>query len=249
MRDNRFRRRSGRLLVDGWRECRCAMKCGLKLCGLYFVETPDEFHDITQQAAQMNCIRKVTPGILQKIGYGQSPRGVVAEFDEPERTLDSLSLPAQPFVLVLDRIEKPGNIGAVFRCADAAGVDAVILTDGGDLFNPNAIRGSLGAVFRVPAAVATAGHTQAYLLSHQIRVLAARVESANPLWESDLHGPLAVVLGNEAEGLDKRWQTLGQNPIDGINIPMAGTVDSLNISVSAAVIAYEAMRVRRVTSA
>ena len=245
MRDNRFRRRSGKLLVDGWRETRSAIRSGLTLCGLYCVEVPDEFHDVSRLATEVHSVRKVTPGVLDKIGYGQSPRGVVAEFDEPDRTLESLRLPPKPFVLVLDRIEKPGNVGAVFRCADAAGVDAVILSDGGDLFNPNAIRGSLGAVFRVPAAVTTADRAQAFLISHHIRVLAARVESADLLWNRDLHGPLAVVLGNEADGLADRWHRLGSTPIDGIRIPMAGAVDSLNISVSAAVIAYEAMRVRR----
>tara|TARA_R110002049_G_scaffold2750_4_gene22020 strand:- start:215168 stop:216058 length:891 start_codon:yes stop_codon:yes gene_type:complete len=244
LRDNRFRRRSRRVIVDGWRECRRAIEAGLDLCGVYCAESPGEFHELVRKAGEVGKLQRVTPEILEKIGYGQSARGVVAEFHQPDRTLQSLTLPEQPFILVLDRIEKPGNVGAVFRCADAAGVDAVVLTDGGDLFNPNAIRSSLGTVFRVPAAVATAAETQAFLAQRDIRVLAARVESSNPLWASDLSGSLAVVLGNEAEGLADRWQALGSTPIQGIQIPMAGVVDSLNISVSAAVIAYEVLRVR-----
>ena len=182
--------------------------------------------------------------MLEKIGYGQSSRGVVAEFEQPQRTLEMLALPKTPLILVLDQIEKPGNVGSVFRCADAAGIDAVILSDVCDLFNPNAIRSSLGAVFRVPAAVASAEQTLDYFVQHQIRVLAARVESSIPLWESDFVGPLAIVLGREAQGLADRWQNVGSSPIVGVRIPMFGAVDSLNVSVSAAVIAYEAIRVR-----
>jgi len=254
LRDNRFRRRSQRVLVDGWRECRHAIEGGLRLVGMYVcesIEATDQeasnvfaFHDVLFHAQQRQVLQRVTTTILQRIGYGQSARGVVAEFHEPERTLASLKLAPVPLILVLDQIEKPGNVGAVFRCADAAGVDAVILSGQGDLFNPNAIRNSLGAVFRVPSAFATADQIQTFFLERGIRVLAARVESATSMWASDLTGPLAIVLGSEADGLQDRWQTLGNNSIDGIQIPMTGVVDSLNVSVSAAVIAYEALRIR-----
>ena len=245
LRDNRFRRRSQRVLVDGWRECRSAIGSGLELCGLYVADEPSEFHDVVQHARRTQNLQRVTPAILEKIGYGQSSRGVVAEFHQPERSLEMLSLPETPLILVLDQVEKPGNVGAVFRCADAAGVDAVILTETGDLFNPNAIRSSLGAVFRVPSAVASAQQAADFFVDQGVRVLAARVESSNSLWESDLGGSLAIVLGSEAEGLADRWQTLAQTPIEGVQIPMFGVVDSLNVAVSAAVIAFEASRIRR----
>jgi TrmH family RNA methyltransferase len=211
---------------------------------MFFVDAPDEFHDVVENARRTQTLQKVSTEVLHKIGYGQSARGVVAEFHQPLRSLEMLSLPKSPLILVLDQIEKPGNVGAVFRCADAAGVDAVILSDACDLFNPNAIRGSLGAVFRVPSAVASAEQTLEYFVDRRIRVLAARVESSNPLWEIDLLGPLAIVLGSEAEGLAERWRMAGPTPIEGIRIPMFGAVDSLNVAVSAAVISYEALRVR-----
>ena len=213
---------------------------------MYVVDVPNGFRDTADQARREGVLQRVSAEVLQKIGYGQSSRGVVAEFEEPQRTLEMLTLSTAPLVLVLDKIEKPGNLGSVFRCADAAGVDAVILSDSCDLFNPNAIRSSLGTVFRVQAAVATAEQTQTFLYENNIRVLAARVESSVPLWESDLRGPLAIVLGSEANGLSQRWQTVGGSFVEGVRIPMFGAVDSLNVSVSAAVITYEAIRLRAI---
>jgi RNA methyltransferase, TrmH family len=187
----------------------------------------------------------VADSVIEKISFGQSVRGVVAEFDEPTRTLNDLRLPASPLILVLDQVEKPGNIGAVFRSVDAAGIDAVVLCESNDIFNPNAIRSSLGGVFHVPSADGTEAEVKRFLQSRGIRVLAARVESSEQLWAADLSGPLAIVLGSEADGLAGRWQEIGGCPIAGVRIPMAGKVDSLNVSVSAAVIGFEAIRQRR----
>lgn len=252
LRDHRRRRRAGRILVDGWREWHQAVEAGLSLCGVYLSdppeEPPDEFPGAAGrvfEAAERGVCFRLTPGLFERVAYGRSPRGVVAEFERPDRSLERLRLGASPLVLVLDRVEKPGNLGAVFRCADGAGVDAVILCDGsGDLFNPNAIRSSLGTVFSVPAATGTYDAVQAFLGQSGIRVLAARVESSEPHWSASLDGPLAVVLGSEAEGLGDRWRTIGGEPIAAIRIPMRGRVDSLNVSVSAALIAYEAARRR-----
>ena len=252
LRDHRRRRRAGRILVDGWREWHRAVESGLAPCGVYLSdppeEPPEEFPDAANrlfEAAERGCCYRVATGLFERIAYGRSPRGVVAEFEQPDRSLDRLRLGANPLVLVLDRVEKPGNLGAVFRCADGAGVDAVILCDGaGDLFNPNAIRSSLGTVFTMPAATGTYDAVQAYLGRAGLRVLAARVESSEPLWSASFEGALAVVLGSEAEGLGDRWRTIRGEPIDGIRIPMGGRADSLNVSVSAALIAYEAARRR-----
>ncbi|MFK8113403.1 MAG: TrmH family RNA methyltransferase [Rubripirellula sp.] len=250
MRDsNRVRRKAGSVLVDGWRETAQALDAGLKLLHAYL---PLSFQDESESATDP-VIQKVmrdteptwvTDPLMSKICFGQSPRGVVAEFAEPSRSLDELALPTSPLILVLDCIEKPGNVGAVFRSADAAGIDAVILCGSTDLFNPNAIRSSLGCVFHVPAAVGSEEEVKACLIGLGVRVLAARVESSLPLWSTELNGPLAIVLGNEAEGLNSRWQELAGKPIAGIRIPMSGKVDSLNVSVSAAVIGFEAVRQR-----
>ena len=232
------------------------MQAGLTLRGLYLPQAAGSGGDLPSlssgaastiaQAAERGRLYRLTPTVLKKIAYGQSPRGVVAEFDQPDRSLDQLRLPETPLVFILDQIEKPGNLGAVFRCADGAGVDAVILCDGsGDLFNPNSIRSSLGTVFSLPAAAGSYDAVQQFLLSHGLRVLAARVESATPLWATDFRGALAVVLGSESEGLGTRWKAIGDTPVEGVRIPMQGTADSLNLSVSAAVIAYEAVHRRR----
>jgi TrmH family RNA methyltransferase len=256
MRDNRARRKAGRVIVDGWRETALAIDAGLQLCGIYLsgsmsiedqTATDPSSRYVLEHSAKSNLTTYVSDWIMEKIGYGQSSRGVVAEFVQPTLQLQKLKLPASPLILVLDRIEKPGNIGAVFRCADAGGLDAVLLCETHDIFNPNAIRSSLGCVFHVPAAIGTQIEIEQFLLARSIRALAARVESSTSLWRADLGGPLAVILGSEAEGLGDRWQTLGDRPVEGIRIPMAGRADSLNVSVSAAVIAFEASRRRLAT--
>ncbi len=253
LRDNRTRRRSQRVIVDGWRETARALEAGLRLCGLFVpndeVESSidtDVRHAVIDAAKNDNVLQLVSSAVMEKISYGQSPREVVAEFVEPAKGIEQLQLPETPLILVLDGIEKPGNVGAVFRCADASGVDAVIVTgEGGDFFNPNAIRSSLGAVFTVPAAMATQTEAASFLQRRQIRPLAARVESSQPLWSANLSGPLAIILGSESAGLGERWQVLDGKPIEGVRIPMAGRIDSLNIAVSAAVIVFEAIRVRK----
>lgn len=264
LRDNRRRKQSGTFLVDGWRESARAVLAGFELRGLYVpLSTVNAAHDLPAYlhskgttgedlALAISLYRKaradgvlvgVQDNLVSKFAYGQSPRGVVAELVAEQRGLDALDLDDRSFVLILDSIEKPGNVGAVFRCADAAGVDAVILTgEGCDMFNPNVIRGSLGAVFSLAWATATRDQAQEFLLKHNIRTLAARVESSQDYWSTDLSRPLAIVLGNEARGLGQAWQTLGNAPIAGVKIPMLGQSDSLNVSVSAALLAFETAR-------
>lgn len=187
----------------------------------------------------------VTESIMQKISYGDSSRGVVAEFERPDCNLDQLKIKSHPLILVLDRIEKPGNVGAVFRSADAAGVDAVLLCDGGDPLHPNAIRSSSGGVFHVPWACAGESEIASFLTSNRIEPIAARVESSKSMWEVEWPESVAIFLGNEAEGLADRWLALGQDPIVGVHVPMSGRVDSLNISVAASLLSFVAAQARR----
>ncbi|WP_372721084.1 TrmH family RNA methyltransferase [Novipirellula sp.] len=263
LRDNRTRRREKRLLVDGWRETLQAIDAGLDLVGLYLPESspadPNHAaakqetagHDprvriVIEKAKTSQTIRVVSDAIMSRIAYGESPRGVVSEFVQPDHSLDKLSLPPNALVLVLDSLEKPGNIGAVFRCADAAGVDAVILCGGGsDIYNPNAIRSSLGTVFQIPTAVGSESDVARFLYDQKVRLIAARVESSDELWATDFSGSIAIIVGSEANGLGSRWQRDGDgNTITGVRIPMFGKVDSLNVSVSAAVVLFEARRNR-----
>jgi TrmH family RNA methyltransferase len=250
MRDNRARRKAESILVDGWRETTRALDAGLTLNQLYIPESATD--QILGPTADRTADRTtiVSDSLMQKICYGNSSRGVVAEFDRPGQSIDQLRLRETPLVLVLDRIEKPGNVGAIFRCADAAGIDAILLCESADPLNPNAIRNSLGSVFHVQSAAGTEADLGKFLVDHQIAAVAARVQSSTPLWEADLRGPLAVIVGSEADGLGDRWSHLGAAATDrieipGVRIPMLGRGDSLNVAMSAAVICYEARRQRQ----
>lgn len=262
MRDNRARRKAGRVLVDGWRETAAAIEAGLRLCQLALAERmlplrdlaphpelPPEFDRVLAADPRQSQTLWLSDPLLRKVAYGNSQRGVVAEFERPERGLERLELPGNPLLLVLDRIEKPGNLGAIFRVADAAGVDAVLLCDSADVFNPNAIRSSLGGVFQVPSAEGSENELRQFLGVRGTRLVAARVESAQPLWSADLTGPVAIIVGSEADGLGCRWQPASAEApaagqVEGLRIPMQGRGDSLNVSAATAVICYEALRQR-----
>jgi len=256
LRDNRQRRKMQRFLVDGWRETSLALQAGMELISLYLSVDHHELLVQSNHQTELGMIRKaretdsltfVTESIANKIAFGQSPRGVVAEFVEPASNLAAIRLTSNPLILILDQIEKPGNLGAIFRTGDAAGVDAILLCESTDRFNPNAIRNSQGAVFHVPSACGTQSEIAAFLNHHSIIARAARVESSDILWQTDLSKPTAIILGNEANGLGGRWQEYQAGPIRGIRIPMQGKTDSLNVSVTAAIMAMEAARQRSVS--
>lgn len=249
MRDNRSRRKERRVIVDGWRETLRALESGLTPLGLYTTEDDSGGEFESERSAVLDraadAIRWVSPAVMEKVGYGQSSRGVVAEFPCPEQTLEQLDIPRDALILVLDRLEKPGNVGAAFRCADAAGVDAVLCTPGKtDLFNPNAIRASLGTVFTVPSAAADEDEARKWLASQNIKVLAARVESSASVWSSDLSSATAFVIGSEATGLGTNWRSGDDLNVEGVRLPMRGQADSLNASVTAAILLFEARRQR-----
>ena len=147
-----------------------------------------------------------------------------------------------PLVVVLESVEKPGNLGAILRSADAAGVDAVIVCDPlTDLYNPNLIRASIGALFTVPTAVCTSGECIAFLKERGIRILTAQLQDSSEYYDCDMRQPTAIVMGTEATGLTPQWRQAADAHI---RIPMLGRLDSLNVSVSAAILMYEAVRQR-----
>jgi TrmH family RNA methyltransferase len=160
----------------------------------------------------------------------------------PRPTLAEWSLPADAIVAVVEGAEKPGNIGAILRTADAVGVAGLIVADGGtDLYNPNAIRASLGAIFTVPVCQASADETLAWLRNNRFRILAARVDADLEYTQAGFRGRTAIVLGSEARGLGSRWQGAD---VTSVKLPLLGRVDSLNLSATAAVLFYEALRQR-----
>ena len=178
---------------------------------------------------------------FRRAAYRSHPDGVLAVGRIPDTSLSRLEIVEGALVLVVEAIEKPGNLGAMLRTADGAGVDAVIAADPGvDPWNPNAVRASQGALFSVPIAIADAAGTEAWLAGQAMRIVAAVPTDEGPSpWEVDLTGPVAIVVGSEHAGVSARWRAY-----QSVRIPMTGRVDSLNASVAAALLMYEGLRQR-----
>jgi len=250
LRDRRDRVRTGRLLVDGAREVARALDAGVTLVEAFVAAGPSGDPDVTAVAARAAGlgvpIVEVAPALLARLSYGERASGIVAVAAAPKTSLGSLRIPAiAPLVGVLEDVEKPGNLGAVCRSADGAGLDALIAAGGSaasaDPWNPNAVRGSLGTVFTLPLAVATTVDVLAWLRDRGLRVVAARVDGSVPYTEADLTGPVALVLGSEARGLTAAWSAAD---VTAVRLPMRGRADSLNVAAAAAVLFYEARRQR-----
>lgn len=181
--------------------------------------------------------------LYEKVAYRGSTEGIIAEVHSVPRSLEDLRLGERPLVMVLESVEKPGNLGAVLRSADAAGADAVIVCDPlTDIWNPNLIRSSVGAVFSVPVAVCTSTDAIAFLKERGIRILTAQLQDSEWYYDTDMTGATALVMGTESTGLTQAWRDSADAHI---KIPMLGRLDSLNVSVSAAVLLYEAVRQRK----
>ena len=189
------------------------------------------------------AVFEVSAAVYEKIAYRGGTEGVMAIVETPELGLERLNLPEKPLVVVLEAVEKPGNLGAVLRSADAAGADAVIVCDPlADVFNPNVIRASTGAVFSVPVAVASSEEAIDFLKKNNIRILTAQLQDSVLYYDSDMKKGTAIVMGTEDKGLSELWREAAD---EHIRIPMLGVADSLNVSVSAAILLFEAVRQRR----
>lgn len=246
LRDRRHRERQGRIIIDGARELLRAMGAGVRLREVFMCEPLCQSQDARQVLAMLPQsgaeILDVTPAVFEKLAFGHRAEGVLAVADMPRRKLDELLLPPNPLVAVLEGVEKPGNVGAVLRSADGAGVSAVIAADARtDLYNPNAIRASLGTIFTMPVCEAASGEVLDWLRCQGLKILAARVDGSVPYTSVNYRGPTAIVLGSEAEGLSPAWSAAD---ITAIRLPMLGAADSLNVSATAAVLFYEARRQR-----
>jgi TrmH family RNA methyltransferase len=247
LRDRRGRKQQNRMLVDGLREIQRACTAGIETEELYVCES---MLDAMTRSSAMELaatfdveIMRVTEEVFRKLAFGQRAEGVVLVGIPPKRRLDDLSLDTNAMIAVLESVEKPGNLGAVLRSADAAGVSAVVVADAlTDLYHPNAIRASLGAVFTVPVCAASTDEVIRWIRQRHVATFAARVDGAVPYTEVDYRQPCAVVLGREATGLSAAWHDSWVTPI---KLPMLGTVDSLNVSVTAAVLFFEALRQRQ----
>ena len=186
---------------------------------------------------------EVSEEVYARISYREGTEGIIAEVRTPERKLEDLVLPERPLVMVLESVEKPGNLGAVLRSADAAGADAVLICDPlTDLWNPNLIRASVGAVFTVPCVACSSEAAIAFLKARGIRILTAQLQDSSLYYDCDMTVGTALVMGTESTGLTDAWRAAADAHI---RIPMLGQLDSLNVSVSAAILLFEAVRQRR----
>ena len=199
----------------------------------------DMLQTILENAGQ---IVEVPRELYEKIAYRGGTEGMIAEVKVKERTLDGLEMREKPLVVVLEGVEKPGNIGAVLRSADAAGADAVLICDPlTDLYNPNLIRASIGAVFTVQVVCCSSEEAIKWLKDNKINIYTAQLQDSSWYYDTDMTGGTAIVVGTEATGLTDGWRKAADGHI---RIPMLGELDSLNASVSAAILLFEAVRQR-----
>lgn len=246
LRQRRERQQAGLTIIDGFEELSCALDSGIQITHLYFC--PELMGGGAQPARLKQLVMGGTPAtelsrdVFQKVAYREGADGWLATVPAIKASLKDLSLPEKPLLLVCEAVEKPGNIGAMLRTADAAGASAVIsvasVTDWG---NPNVIRGSKGAVFAVPVADATQEELYTWLLDNHITIVAATPDTDTAFITPDFTGAIALFVGSEKHGLSDFWL---QHADVKVRIPMVGKVNSLNVATSGALLLYEAVRQR-----
>jgi TrmH family RNA methyltransferase len=243
LRQRRERDTQQRLLIDGARPLRVALSQAIDIEMIYVAEATVSTHaDLLQRAETVGiALQPVTREIFHKIGYGDHPDGVLGVAQQPQTCLRRLPGPPCPLYLVAEGLEKPGNLGAMLRAADAVGVSGLIVCDSQtDIWNPNVIRASQGACFTVPLAQASAQTTWHWLRQAAVTMLAATPAACQLYTQVDMRGPSALIVGAEHDGLTSVWQ---QETL--IRIPMHGQMDSLNVAQAASIVLFEALRQRR----
>ena len=241
------RRKAGLFVVEGIREVERCMEKGYEIDTIFFLNK-DLSENVSKIIEKNKNIKlfEVSPAIYEKIAYRGSTEGIIAEVKTKDKTLQDLKLSEHPLVVVLESVEKPGNLGAILRSADAAGADALIVCDPlTDLYNPNLIRNSTGAIFSVPCVACTSEECIKYLKENNIQILTAQLQDSELYYDTDMKHGTAIVMGTEATGLTDIWRKAADAHI---RIPMLGITDSLNVSVSAAILLYEAVRQRSLKS-
>ena len=246
-----LRREEGLFVVEGQREIGHCIACGYEIVELFTVDYTDGFNGLASKSTINNKLStinyNVSPQVYEKMAYRGSTEGMIAVVKCKDHALSAvstqLSMHKNPLIVVLESVEKPGNLGAILRTAEAANVDAVIVCDPlTDLYNPNLIRASIGGVFSVPVAVCTSKECISFLKEHKVRILTAQLQDAYDYYDYDMRQATAIVMGTESTGLSQQWRDAADVHI---RIPMLGRLDSLNVSVSAAILMYEAVRQRK----
>lgn len=248
LRDRRPRDQAQQFLVEGYRQIRRALDRGFAPVELYHCpdwypgDQGNEAQLLADAAAAGARVWQLSAPAFAKVAYRERPDGLLAVLPQWRRELDDLTLSANPFLLVVEAIEKPGNLGTILRSADAAGVDGLIVCDPvTDLFNPNVVRASTGVLFAVPVVIAESGAVRAWLRQKGVRSVATTPAAEGLHTDADLSGPLALVMGSEQYGLSDTWLAEADQTV---RIPMAGQADSLNVAMATIITLFEAVRQR-----
>ena len=255
---SKARREQGLFVVEGRRELEHCLEAGFRVRTLFVcpelagptpegvnlpgakkkVDAPGRF----TPSGDIPLLIEIPEALYRKVAYRESTEGIIAEVERRDIGLEDLELSEHPLVVVLESVEKPGNLGAVLRSADAARADAVVVCDPlTDLWNPNLIRASLGGIFTVPTVCTTSEEAIAWLRARGIRILTAQLQDSSWYYDTDMTGGTALVMGTESTGLTQIWRDAADAHI---RIPMLGRLDSLNVSVSTAILLLEAVRQR-----
>lgn len=242
----KVRREKSLFTIEGVRELKLAQAAGYRIESIFYVpellEKHQELDERTLLEMEYGSIYRISAPIYGKLAYRDTTEGIIAVAETRKIRLGDIRLPENPLVIVLENIEKPGNIGAVLRSADACGADAVLFCDcSTEIHNPNLIRSSLGTFFTVKSAECTSKEAITWLKKQGIRIYTAQLQDSEWYYRCDMKGPTAIVMGSEDKGLSTLWRKASDAKI---KIPMLGKADSLNVSVSTAILCYEAVRQR-----
>jgi TrmH family RNA methyltransferase len=240
---SRTRKKSGEFVVEGLRELNIALSCGYEVVSVLFYEDLFPFQNLkTIDVEDYKCI-EVSKEVYSKIAYRDTTEGIIAVLKTKTHSLEQLHFKTEtPLILIAEAPEKPGNIGALLRTADAANVDAVIIANPKtDLYNPNIVRSSVGCVFSNAIATGTTEEIISFLKAKNINIYSAILQESVNYTTQDYTKPSAIVVGTEATGLTQEWREASK---ENINIPMQGKIDSMNVSVAAGILIFEAVRQR-----
>lgn len=249
---SRGRKKQDRIIVFGWREVLRAIDSGVQPDEVFLCDGRSQAEPLKElrrllanQPDSDDCLYLLSAELFESLSYGDRPDGVIMTARRPDTSLASLAGKmegdaADSLIVVCERLENPGNLGGLIRSADGSGATAVIVADAlTDAFHPNAIRNSAGAVFLTPVANASVDDVQGWLLEREYKVLVATPEAEDSFFAIDLTGKSAIVLGNEAAGVSDQWSL---DTVEPFRLPMLGIADSLNVSVTGAILMYEALR-------
>ncbi len=236
------RKQQNLIVIEGLREIELAIKAGMQINSLFYCPEIITKDIVISKLGTENRFYILNENVYNKVAYRGSTEGVIALAEPKFLTIDDIALCKNPIIIVLESVEKPGNLGAILRTTDAAGIDAVIVSDPlTDIYNPNIIRSSIGCVFTNQVVACSSDETIKWLKTKRIRTFATGLTATTFYHQTNLKGAVAIVMGTEADGLTDKWL---DNADEQIKIPMSGEIDSLNVSTSTAILIFEAMRQR-----